>query len=147
MENKRFSSNTDEWGSPLDKFAQWNQEFKFTLDPCGTKARLLPDIATTYTKKDNGLTKNWKDHRVFVNPPYSDIKTWCKKCYDERNNAELIVLLMFARTDTSYFHEYINNIAEVRFIRGRLKFFPIEHPNMKMTGATFASILCIYRRR
>jgi site-specific DNA-methyltransferase (adenine-specific) len=31
-------------------------------------------------------------------------------------------MLIPARTDTRWFHDYINNKAEVRFIKGRLKF-------------------------
>ena len=33
-----------------------------------------------------------------------------------------IVLLIPARTDTSYFHDFIYHKAEIRFIKGRLKF-------------------------
>ena len=31
-------------------------------------------------------------------------------------------MLIPARTDTSYFHDYIYHQAEIRFIRGRLRF-------------------------
>lgn len=33
-----------------------------------------------------------------------------------------IVLLIPARTDTAYFHDYIYGKAEIRFVRGRLRF-------------------------
>ena len=33
-----------------------------------------------------------------------------------------VVMLLPARTDTKWFHEYIYNKAEIRFIKGRLKF-------------------------
>ena len=35
---------------------------------------------------------------------------------------ETVVMLIPARTDTKWFHEYIYNKAEVRFVKGRLKF-------------------------
>ena len=34
----------------------------------------------------------------------------------------LIVMLLPARTDTRWFHEFIYKKAKIRFVRGRLKF-------------------------
>jgi len=63
---------------------------------------------------------------VFCNPPYGKaIKDWVKKCSDEsKKPGTTVVMLIPARTDTSYFHDYIyqKQDVEVRFIRGRLKF-------------------------
>ena len=63
-------------------------------------------------------------YRVFCNPPYGkSLKEWVRKAYEEsRKPNTLIVMLIPARTDTSFFHDYILNRAEVRFLRGRLKF-------------------------
>ena len=65
-------------------------------------------------------------HTVFCNPPYGRaIKDWVKKCSEEsRKHGSTIVMLIPARTDTSYFHDYIykKQNVEVRFVRGRLKF-------------------------
>lgn len=51
-----------------------------------------------------------------------------------------IVLLIPARTDTSYFHDYIykQDNVELRFIRGRLKFGDGKN------SAPFPSMLVIY---
>ena len=76
---------------------------------------------------------------MFVNPPYSDIKRWSEKCYKESLNGSTVVMLMPARTDTKYFHEWILGKAEIRFIKGRLKF-----GNSK-NGAPFPSIIVIYK--
>lgn len=54
-----------------------------------------------------------------------------------------VVLLIPARTDTTYFHEYIYGKAEIRFIRGRLRFTD-EDGNAK-ESAPFPSMLVIYR--
>ena len=47
-----------------------------------------------------------------------------KKCYEESKKPNTtVVMLIPARTDTSYFHDYIYKKAkEIRFVRGRLKF-------------------------
>ena len=54
-----------------------------------------------------------------------------------------VVLLIPARTDTAYFHDFIYRKAEIRFIRGRLKFTD-EEGNAKQS-APFPSMLVIYR--
>jgi len=118
-----FSSKTTEWETPQEFFDELNAEFNFTLDPCAT-----PDNAKCkkyYTIKENGLKQNWGGETVFCNPPYGRaIKDWVKKCYEEAQKPNTtVVMLIPARTDTNYFHDYIYGKAkEIRFIRGRLKF-------------------------
>lgn len=64
---------------------------------------------------------------------------WIAKADAEKDNAELIAMLIPARTDTKAFHEYIYNKAEIRFIKGRLKFGEMK------TSAPFPSMLVIWR--
>ena len=79
-------------------------------------------------------------HRVFCNPPYSEISKWVEKAFREsRNDNTLVVMLIPARTDTRYFHNFINNRAEVRFVRGRLKFGDAK------TSAPFPSMVVVFR--
>lgn len=117
-----FSSKTDLWATPQEFFDELDAEFHFTLDPCAT-----PENAKCkkfYTRQENGLQKNWGGI-VFCNPPYGrEIYKWVKKCYEEsKKPGTTVVLLIPARTDTRYFHEFIYHKArEIRFIKGRLKF-------------------------
>ena len=118
-----FSSTTNEWETPQDFFDKLNKEFNFTLDPCATPQNAK--CKKFYTIKEDGLKQNWQGETVFCNPPYGrSIKDWVKKCYEESKKPNtLVVMLIPARTDTSYFHDYIYKKArEIRFIRGRLKF-------------------------
>jgi site-specific DNA-methyltransferase (adenine-specific) len=118
-----FSSKSNEWATPQDFFDQLNKEFKFTLDPCATK--LNAKCKNFFTIKEDGLRMAWGGYNVFCNPPYGrGLKFWVKKAHEEslKPKAKKIVLLIPARTDTSYFHDYIYGKAEIRFIRGRLKF-------------------------
>lgn len=48
-------------------------------------------------------------------------------------------MLIPARTDTKYFHDYILHRAEVRFVRGRLKF------GQAAAGAPFPSMVVVFR--
>jgi len=134
-----FSSTTNEWETPQDFFDKLNEEFHFTLDPCATPQNAK--CKKFYTIKEDGLKQNWQGETVFCNPPYGRaIKDWVRKCYEEsRKPNTTVVMLIPARTDTTYFHEYIYKKAkEIRFVRGRLKF-----GNSK-NGAPFPSMVVVF---
>ena len=143
MKNKAlYTSNHNEWATPPEIFEPLNAEFNFTLDPCSSDQNYKCE--KHYTKDDDGLSKSWKGETVFCNPPYGrDIKHWARKCYEESKHAT-IVMLIPARTDTKYFHDYIYGKAELRFLKGRIKFIDID--GKQKQGATFPSMIVIYRR-
>jgi site-specific DNA-methyltransferase (adenine-specific) len=138
MNKVMYSSKKQDWETPQDLFNKLDKEFNFTLDPCANDKN--HKCKKYYTIKDNGLKQSWKGETVFCNPPYGrEIKKWVKKCYEEsKNNDTKIVMLIPARTDTKYFHDYIYHKAKLRFIKGRLKF-----SNSK-NSAPFPSMLVIY---
>ncbi len=117
-----FSSKTDNWATPQDFFDELNKEFKFTLDPCASDEN--HKCEKYYTAESNGLLQNWGGHRVFCNPPYGrQLAKWVKKSAEEsKKQNTVVVMLIPARTDTAYFHDFIYHKAKIRFIRGRLKF-------------------------
>lgn len=122
MNRALFSSKTCEWSTPQDFFNTLDSEFHFDLDPCADDMNHKTPLY--FTEADDGLSKSWEGHRVFCNPPYGkEIGKWVKKAFKEgvKDNT-LVVLLIPARTDTRYFHDYILNRSEIRFIPGRLKF-------------------------
>lgn len=131
-----FSSTTDQWATLQDFFDKLNAEFNFTLDPCADLEN--HKCKKYFTKEMDGLKQSWDGERVFCNPPYGrKIKDWVKKSCE--SNAECVVMLIPARTDTQYFHEYIYGKAEIRFVKGRLKF-----GNSK-NAAPFPSMVVIFR--
>lgn len=133
-----MTSNTPEWATPQDFFDKLDKEFQFTLDPCSTHKNAK--CSKHYTKEDDGLSKNWGGQRVFCNPPYGrELPKWVKKCYEESLNGTLVVMLIPARTDTRWFHDYIYNKAEIRFVKGRIKFGEGKQ------GAPFPSMVVIFR--
>ncbi len=118
-----FSSATDLWATPQAVFDQLNAEFIFNLDPCATPENAK--CANYFTIDIDGLSQSWGGHNVFCNPPYwKHLPRWVKKAYEESKKPNTtVVMLIPARTDTRYFHEYIYHKAkEIRFIKGRLKF-------------------------
>ena len=136
-----FSSATNEWSTPQAFYEELDREFRFTLDPCAT-----PENAKCYkyfTKEENGLVQDWSKDTVFMNPPYGrEIGKWVKKAHNEAMEGATVVCLIPARTDTAYWHEYvIGGNAEVRFIKGRLKFGDSKN------SAPFPSAVVIFRRK
>jgi site-specific DNA-methyltransferase (adenine-specific) len=136
-----FSSQSNEWSTPQDFYDKLNQEFKFTLDPCATSNN--HKCKKYYTSADNGLKQSWVDETVFCNPPYGrELKKWVEKCYREHiENGITIAMLIPSRTDTSYFHDFIYNKSEIRFVRGRLKFGGSKN------SAPFPSMVVIFKAR
>ena len=132
-----LTSNTDQWATPQSFFDTLNAEFNFTLDPCADAVNAK--CAKFYTREDDGLSKDWNGERVFCNPPYGkEIGKWVKKCSELRGGGSLAVMLIPARTDTRWFHEYIYGKAQVRFIKGRLKFGDSKN------SAPFPSMIVIF---
>jgi phage N-6-adenine-methyltransferase len=132
-----YSSATDEWPTPRPFFAKLHRRYGFTLDPCAT-----PENATCplyFTKEQNGLLQNWGTHRVFCNPPYGRaIGQWARKCFEASQLGALVVLFVPSRTDTKWFHDWVQGKAEVKFIRGRMRFGNAE------ASAPFPSMLAVY---
>lgn len=117
-----FSSKKMDWETPQDFFDKLNAEFNFTLDPCANISNAK--CKKFYTREQDGLMQDWQGETVFCNPPYGrELSKWVEKCYKESKKPNTIVVMLIpARTDTQYFHEYIYNKSEIRFLKGRLKF-------------------------
>ncbi len=136
MPNVHFSSQSNEWSTPQHFFDTLNQEFAFTLDVAATPGNAK--VSRYFTQSDDGLAQSWNNEAVWCNPPYGrEIGKWVKKASESRGG--VIVMLIPARTDTRYFHEYIYNKADIRFIKGRLKFG--GHKN----SAPFPSMVVIFK--
>ena len=105
-QNVHFSSATNEWATPQDFFDKLNMQFDFNLDPCATAENAKCE--KFFTIEDNGLEQDWSKYRVFCNPPYGrGLKDWVRKAYEESKKGALVVMLIPARTDTSYWHDYV----------------------------------------
>ncbi len=136
-----FSSASGEWSTPQDFFDALDDEFEFSLDAAATRENAKCEIF--FTKEEDALSQYWKfgEGTVWLNPPYGrGIGAWFKKAYESSLEGVTVVMLVPARTDTSYWHRYvIDTKAEVRFVKGRLKFG--GHAN----SAPFPSAVVVYR--
>jgi len=142
---KFFSSENQKWATPQKFFDRLNEAFDFKLDPCCVKETAKCKIY--YTPKENGLIQDWyKIGNSFVNPPFSrELCLWVKKCYEESQKGITVVLLIPARPDTKYWHDYIFK-GKILFVKGRLKFVDAERntPVNKQTSAFFPSAVVVF---
>lgn len=135
MKSVHFSSKSDEWATPQDLFDRLNLIYGFDIDVCANSDNAKCEIY--YTPMQNGLKQNWYG-TCWMNPPYGrGIGAWIKKAYEESLNGCTVVCLIPARTDTSWWHDYVIK-GKIEFLRGRLKF------NGHKNSAPFPSAIVIF---
>jgi len=141
LQNAMISSKSNEWVTPQDFFDELNDEFGFTLDPCSTDINYK--CIKHYTLEDNGLSKDWSGDVVFMNLPYGgNTGYWIKKALAESRKGSTVVCLIVSATDRSYWHDYIfPNAAQIRFIRGGLRFSDAT------STAPFASAVVVFSKK
>lgn len=132
-------SETIEWATPKNLFAELDAIHKFDLDVAASSTNHLCKewfgLDHPEESRRDGLTAEWYGH-VWCNPPYGRIiKEWVKKAAEHH---DLVVMLLPARTDTKWFHELVLPNAEVQFLKGRLKF------GESKLGAPFPSMLVTF---
>tara|TARA_Y100000310_G_scaffold258604_1_gene267067 strand:+ start:450 stop:941 length:492 start_codon:yes stop_codon:yes gene_type:complete len=118
-----FSSKSGEWTTPQDFYEKLSWRLgPFDLDPCATASNTKCE--NFYTEADDGLSQDWTGHTVFVNPPYGrGVEKWIEKGFLAGKDPDTrVVMLIPARTDTKYWHEYVMKAAKIYFVKGRLKF-------------------------
>ena len=137
-----FSSKDDSWETPPSLFNILDMEFNFTLDPCCTKQ--TAKCKKFFTKEEDGLIQDWSRDIVFVNPPYGrEIGKWVEKSYNEAKKGAKVVMLIPSRTDTKWFHDFIYNKAEIRFLKGRIRFLQNKK---ELNAAPFPTMLIIFNK-
>lgn len=137
--NGRYNGNGRHWATPPEIFEPLHAEFRFTLDACATHE--TAKCARYFTEEQNGLEQDWRGERVFMNPPYGrEIYAWTRKA---RTSGALVVGLLPASTDLAWWHEdVIGGGAEVRYIRGRVRF--LTGGPYRASGF-FASVIVVWR--
>ncbi len=101
----------DDWETPEHILESIKEEFGDFFDPCPIHADF------------NGLDIEWKDVN-YINPPYNrkDKELFIRKAYNESLKGKICIMLLPVSTSTKIFHEIIYPNAEVRFLKGRVKF-------------------------
>lgn len=115
------STKRHDWETPRHVFDALHSEFGFSVDVAASADNAL--CSRFYTEQEDGLAQSWGGEVCWMNPPYgTQIKHWVAKARRESERGATVVGLIPARTDTRWWHEHIEGRAEVRFIKGRLRF-------------------------
>ncbi len=145
-----LSSEDETWRTPFKTWNELHNEFGFVLDACALQSSTL--VSDNWYGPDHPelsrrdcLTSDWLEDSnggpIFMNPPYGrTIGKFMDKALQEHRRGCTVVCLVPARTDTAWWHDnVIAGKAEIRFIRGRLKFN--DGPN----AAPFPSAVVIFQ--
>ena len=110
MKNRNLN-HKDDWATPVELYDSLDKEFNFNFDPCPLHSSF------------NGLEIEWSE-RNFINPPYSRMlkEAFIRKAFEQSQKGRLSVMLLPVSTSTKIFHEVIYPNAEIRFLKGRVKF-------------------------
>jgi phage N-6-adenine-methyltransferase len=85
-----------------------------------------------FTAEDDGLAQSWSG-RVWCNPPYSDIRPWVQKAWDEWDRVggprRIVMLLPANRVEQGWWQDLVepyrdkpDSALRVEFLRGRMRF-------------------------
>ena len=133
-----FTSNKPDWATPITLFSELDAEFHFTLDVCATKEN--SKCGRFFSPDEDGLKQFWGEEICWMNPPYGrGMEKWIQKAYEATLYGATVVGLVPARTEMGWFHDYVLGKAEIRYIRGRLRFVGSKY------NAPFPSMIIIWQ--
>lgn len=94
----------------------------FDLDPACPPSMPWPTAKRMICRPEDGLSADWGggNVRVWLNPPYGrEAASWIARLAAHGNG----IALVFARTDTRWWHEHIfGRASALLFLRGRVQF-------------------------
>lgn len=141
MDTCLLSSQRHDWRTPRAFFDAVVREFgPFDTDAAASAENAL--CPHFWDEEADSLEQDWKGKKIWCNPPYGrGLRKWVEKASTAVAGGGIVVMLIPARTDTSYFHDFIwqKPGIEVRFLRGRLHFDDGKDP------APFPSMLVIFK--
>lgn len=113
----------DEYGTRLDVFYDACRKYDIhpTLDVAASPINHVCD--DYWTKADDFLTKE-VPRDFFMNAPYSEQYVFMEHAHQQAKDKNLNALILaYAKTDTNWWHDFVEEQAEIHFIKGRLKFY------------------------
>ena len=163
---QKVGGGSADWQTPPELFERLNRRYRFNYDAFASHENALLPLWSTaggtfFTRKTDGilaelsgfgadgLTYNWGGHRVFMNPPFTRgfIEQAVEKAYNERENAEIIVAILPAATETRWFQNFILPHCDITWLPRRVRFInpetgePGDSPTIGHVIAVFKSEL------
>lgn len=131
MTHESSKNKSIEWYTPKYIFDAIGVEFD--LDPCSPGKDVVPWVPAKkcYALKngDNGLMSDWQGN-IWMNPPYGkDTPVWLERLALHGTG----IALLFARTDSQWFHEFVSTADAICFVKGRIRFVSEEDAGVYAT--------------
>jgi len=119
----------DNWETPNSLFDKLKKEFNLNWDLACSTDNIKCERGCLFNRGNNGLnfdSMGYTPLSIWCNPPYSRTlkELFIRKCYElsKKPNVNVVVMLLPVSTSTKIFHEVIYPNAEIRFLKGRVKF-------------------------
>jgi phage N-6-adenine-methyltransferase len=138
---KFISSKSDEHNTPPNILeGVYECLGELDLDPC-SNSHSQPNVRAKkhFTTEDDGLTREWHG-RIFMNPPFSDIKRWVPHIIEEYSSGRVTeaIALTKADTRTKWYRKLRESCQAVCFVEGYHKYGNAQ------TSATFGTLLTYF---
>lgn len=136
----KFKVESVEWETPIGLFARLNREFGFTLDVAASGENAK--VPHFFGKDKDGLLQDWGGHCCWMNPPYgNELRKWVEKASRESQKENTVVVALIpSKTNTRWWHQFVMQSREIRFIQGRPKFGTSKH------GLPFPLAIVVFAR-
>lgn len=143
----RYRGKGREWATPVALYESLDAEFGFTVDVSASD--LNYKHPRYWTETQNGLAQDWRGEVCWMNPPYgAEIRAWIRKARESADAGATVVGLLPAETDSDWWHEHIVGRAEVRYLRGRIRFDVHHADGTKQWASPFRpSVVVVWRPR
>lgn len=115
MSKYNFEQKRNDYLSPpelVDMALKYLKIQEFDLDVCCSKTN-IPAKKHFIDGTNNGLNEDWEKYN-WCNPPYDVADAWVEKAYKEQQKGNFTAMLIPARTETKYWHDYILDKKKVK---------------------------------
>lgn len=149
------TAETSEWARACAGVDAWDLD----VAACD-EAHLAPHY---YTKRENGLAREWDAERVWCNPPYSQIAPWVEKAWLEwrdrpyrfTDQRTIAMLLPAVKTEQAWWREHVEphrdgrgkRVLATHFQLGRAAFAAPGTNGKPVKGSPFGCVLLVWRRQ
>ena len=127
----KFDSERQDWPTPQDMFEALDKVYEFNFDLAAGKEN--SKCKHFYSQEQDALIQEWTASSCWLNPPYggtgsNKLAAWIKKAHESSEKyGNRIVVLIPARTNTSWWHKHCMKAKEILFVEGRPKFGDAKH--------------------
>jgi site-specific DNA-methyltransferase (adenine-specific) len=121
------AAKSQEWSTPAWLFSMLDKEFNFEIDAMATAGNAK--CRKYWTPEMDAFKQDWKGKRIFCNPPW-EVETLSKavematnaRFTPKTNKKTITVMVVPVKSDQRWWHDCVIGKAQIRFIRGRVKF-------------------------